>query len=85
MEPKVVGYGLNGGKFYNINAYRRSAAFRLHRGTKGGAPQPPQPLAQGNRLAGASPTFPHTGAAAAPGTADQHVNTLRQQMMSGDF
>lgn len=85
-KPKPVGYGRFGRPFYDINAYRRSAAFR--QGKSGGPqrPHPPeQPLAQGNRLAGVSHSFPHTGAAAVPGTADQHINDLRGQMLSGEF
>lgn len=38
-------------------------------------------IATGNRLGGVRPTFPHPGAPAAPGTADQHVEALRLAMV----
>lgn len=82
-----VGYGLKGTPFYNIDKYHQSKAFAQQKAKKAaqgfpavpGSPPPPrqQPLAQGNRLPGVSPNFPHVGAPAASGTADQHFEAAR--------
>lgn len=69
------------------NPPRRGPGGTIAPGPSGGAPRGGGngpggiSIAMGNRLGGVSPSFPHPGAPAAPGTADQHVEALRQAMV----
>lgn len=77
QREKPVGYGLKGRPFYDLNNYLKSKAYKSGR-TRPVGNGNPMPLQAAQRLPGATQTFPHTGAAAAPGTADQHLDQVRQ-------